>query len=187
MDSAQLQRARRDQQRRWRHLPLAETLLQQNTRSYNLVKLKHQGILLQSAAFINLRRKYRVRSLFLVNSSGREHILVVNTRTIIETSRKTSLHISVDKAKTMCSYIEHRINIEDDFLSMIFVFTVRLHLAILLMICNGFNYKALSPEDLTSHVSKVSSTYSNLTGILNRIYFFSMYIYSTCTFIRNTK
>lgn len=159
MDSAQLQRARRDQQRRRRHLPLAETLLQQNTRSYNLVKLKHQGILLQSVAFINLRRKYRVRSLFLVNSLGRDHILVVNTRTIIEPSRKTSLHISVDKAKTMCSYIEHRINIEDDFLSMIFVSTVGSHLAILLMICKRFNYKALSPEDLTSHVSKMTSTY----------------------------
>lgn len=30
LDSAQLQRARRNQQRRRRHLPLAETLLQQN-------------------------------------------------------------------------------------------------------------------------------------------------------------
>lgn len=34
--SAQLQHARRNQQRRRRHLPLAETLLQQNTKCYNL-------------------------------------------------------------------------------------------------------------------------------------------------------
>lgn len=45
LDSAQLQHARRNQQRRRRHLPLAETLLQQNTKCYNLVTLRHLEIL----------------------------------------------------------------------------------------------------------------------------------------------